>query len=120
MRKFTATNTAGSKYNSIGIAKVSPTTKPPAGCASPAAYVGIAKLAKQDLKRFQDQLAQYSISLEIRPWEVPSQGAENDSRKKMKRAYAAVSSQREVRSDLSLIYFRIMRELAVENDVPSK
>jgi type VI secretion system secreted protein VgrG len=38
----------------------------------------------------------------------------------MKRAYAAVSSQREVRSDLSLIYFRIMRELAVENDVPSR
>ncbi|VEF11254.1 Uncharacterised protein [Pseudomonas fluorescens] len=38
---------------------------------------------------------------------------------KMKRVYAAVSSQREVRSDLSLIYFRIMRE-PVENDVPSK
>ncbi|WP_438301819.1 hypothetical protein [Pseudomonas sp. NMS19W] len=29
-----------------------------------------------------------------------------------------MSSQREVRSDLSLIYLRIMRQLAVDNDVP--
>ena len=36
----------------------------------------------------------------------------------MKHVYAAVSSQREVHGDLSLIYFRIMRELAVEHGVP--
>lgn len=49
---------------------------------------------------------------------MPFRGTDKDNRKNMKYVYAAVSSQREVRSDLSLIYFRIMRELAVENGVP--
>jgi type VI secretion system secreted protein VgrG len=76
------------------------------------------KLAQQDLRRLQDQLSQYHLSLEVRTWEVPFRSADKDNHKNMKYVYAAVSSQREVRSDLSLIYFRIMRELAVENDVP--
>ena len=76
------------------------------------------KRAQQDLSRLQDQLAQYNLSLEIRTWEVPFRSTDKDNRKNMKHVYAAVSSQREVRSDLSLIYFRIMRELAVENGVP--
>jgi type VI secretion system secreted protein VgrG len=56
--------------------------------------------------------------LEIRTWEVPFRTSEKNNSKNMKYVYAAVSSQREVRSDLSLIYLRIMRELAVENGVP--
>lgn len=35
-----------------------------------------------------------------------------------KRVYAAVSMQRPVRGELSLVYLRIMRELAVKHDVP--
>ena len=76
------------------------------------------KVAQEDLKRLQDQLAQYNLPLEIRTWEVPFRTTGKENRKDMKYVYAAVSSQREVRSDLSLIYFRIMRELAVENGVP--
>jgi len=70
------------------------------------------------LRRLQDQLAQYNLPLEIRTWEVPFRTTGKENRKDMKHVYAAVSSQREVRSELSLIYFRIMRELAVENGVP--
>ncbi|MGE8191041.1 bacteriophage T4 gp5 trimerisation domain-containing protein, partial [Pseudomonas sp. NPDC086278] len=76
------------------------------------------KLAQQDLRRLQDQLAQYNLPLEVRTWEVPYRTTGKDNRVNMKHVYAAVSSQREVRSDLSLIYLRIMRELAVENGVP--
>jgi type VI secretion system secreted protein VgrG len=70
------------------------------------------------LRRLQDQLAQYSLPLEVRTWEVPYRATDKEHRANMKYVYAAVSSQREVRSDLSLIYYRIMRELAVENGVP--
>ncbi len=76
------------------------------------------KRAQQDLRRLQDQLAQYNLSLEIRTWEVPFRTTEKNNSKNMKYVYAAVSSRREVRSDLSLIYLRIMRELAMENGVP--
>ncbi|MBF6039107.1 type VI secretion system tip protein VgrG [Pseudomonas sp. P154a] len=76
------------------------------------------KVAQEDLRRLQDQLAQYNLPLEIRTWEVPFRTTGKENRKDMKHVYAAVSSQREVRSELSLIYFRIMRELAVENGVP--
>ncbi|MHC8381492.1 type VI secretion system tip protein TssI/VgrG [Pseudomonas sp. LB3P14] len=84
----------------------------------PFAQANSYKLAQQDLRRFQDQLSQYHLSLEVRTWEVPFRSTEKGNQKDMKHVYAAVSSQREVRSDLSLIYFRIMRKLAVENGVP--
>uniref|UniRef100_UPI001242CDEE type VI secretion system tip protein TssI/VgrG n=1 Tax=Pseudomonas fluorescens TaxID=294 RepID=UPI001242CDEE len=76
------------------------------------------KLAQQDLRRIQDQMAQYDLSLELRTWEVNFNSMDRDDRTPKKHVYAAVSSQREVRSELSLVYLRIMRELAVENDVP--
>jgi type VI secretion system secreted protein VgrG len=76
------------------------------------------KLAQQDLRRLQDQLAQYNLPLEVRTWEVPYRTTGKETPTNMKHVYAAVSSQREVRSDLSLIYLRIMRKLAVENGVP--
>jgi type VI secretion system VgrG family protein len=76
------------------------------------------KVAQQDLRRLQDQLAQYSLPLEIRTWEVPYRTKDKNHRADRKYVYAAVSSQREVRSDLSLVYYRIMRELAVESGVP--
>lgn len=76
------------------------------------------KLAQNDLRRLQRQLARYDLALEIRAWEVPFTFTEDRKRRDMKHVYAAVSSQREVRGDLSLIYFRIMRELAVEHGVP--
>nr|WP_225927453.1 DUF2235 domain-containing protein [Pseudomonas ekonensis] len=76
------------------------------------------KLAQQDLRRLQDQMAHYNLPLELRTWEVPFTSRDRDDRTPKKHVYAAVSSQREVRSDLSLVYLRIMRELATENDVP--
>ncbi|WP_408980632.1 T6SS phospholipase effector Tle1-like catalytic domain-containing protein [Pseudomonas sp. B21-015] len=76
------------------------------------------KLAQQDLRRLLDQMAQYNLPLELRTWEVPFTSQDKNDRTRKKHVYAAVSSQREVRSDLSLIYLRIMRELAVENGVP--
>jgi type VI secretion system VgrG family protein len=76
------------------------------------------KLAQQDLRRLQDQMAQYNLPLELRTWEVPFTSQDRNDRTRKKHVYAAVSSQREVRSDLSLIYLQIMRELAVENGVP--
>ena len=76
------------------------------------------KLAQNDLRRLQCQLARYDLALEIRAWEVPFTFTEEKKRRDMKDVYAAVSSQREVHGDLSLIYFRIMRELAVEHGVP--
>ncbi|WP_170930081.1 DUF2235 domain-containing protein, partial [Pseudomonas sp. R5(2017)] len=76
------------------------------------------KLAQQDLRRLQDQMAQYNLPLELRTWEVPFTSRDRDDRTPKKHVYAAVSSRREVRSELSLIYLRTMRELAVKNDVP--
>ena len=76
------------------------------------------KLAQNDLRRLQMQLAPYNLALEIRTWEVPFTFTEDKKPRDMKHVYAAVSSQREVHGDLSLIYFRIMRELAVEHGVP--
>ena len=76
------------------------------------------KLAQNDLARIQRQLAHYDLALEVRAWEVPFTFTEDRKRRDMKNVYAAVSSQREVHGDLSLVYFRIMRELAVEHGVP--
>lgn len=76
------------------------------------------KLAQNDLHRLRRQLAHYDLALEIRAWEVPFTFTEEKKRRDMKHVYAAVSSQREVYGDLSLVYFRIMRELAVEHGVP--
>ena len=76
------------------------------------------KLAQNDLRRLQRQLAHYDLALEVRAWEVPFTFTEDRKRRVMKNVYAAVSSQREVHGDLSLVYFRVMRELAVEHGVP--
>lgn len=75
-------------------------------------------LAQDDLSRIKVQRGRSDLSLEIRTWEVRFSNDDKQARKDMKRVYAAVSSQREVRSDLSLVYLRIMRQLAVENGVP--
>ncbi|NUU39230.1 type VI secretion system tip protein TssI/VgrG [Pseudomonas sp. C2B4] len=79
---------------------------------------GSYKIAQLELSRLQDQLFEYGLALEVRTWEVPFRSTEKNNRRNMKHVYAAVSSQRVVRGELSLIYFRIMRELAVENGVP--
>lgn len=76
------------------------------------------KLATFDLDRVQRQLARYDLSLIIRIWAVRFIHRAKGDVVEGKRVYAAVSSQREVRSDLALIYLRIMRQLAVQNDVP--
>lgn len=76
------------------------------------------KMATLDLGRAQRQLSRYDLPLTIRTWEVEFSSQAKGDRFRGKRVYAAVSSQREVRSDLALIYLRIMRALAVLNGVP--
>ena len=75
------------------------------------------KLAQNDLRRLQRQLAHYDLALEIRAWEVPFTFTEEKKRRDMKHVYAAVSSQREVHGDLSFIYFRTMPEVRPRNSV---
>ena len=75
------------------------------------------KLAQNDLRRLQRQLAHYDLALEIRAWEVPFTFTEDRKRREMKNVYAAVSSQREVHGDLSFIYFRTLPDVRPRNSV---
>ncbi|WP_375739057.1 PAAR domain-containing protein [Pseudomonas boanensis] len=54
--------------------------------------------------------------LDIVTWAVPAQHRARDTLAE-KRVYAAIASEREVRGELSLVYLRIMRELAVRTGV---
>ncbi|MDD1969146.1 DUF2235 domain-containing protein, partial [Pseudomonas putida] len=76
------------------------------------------QLTQQDLQQVQSMYANYALPLEIRSWHVDVTNNANGDVSHTKRVYAAVSSQREVRNDLALIYLRIMRELAVQHSVP--
>ncbi|MGZ7459572.1 hypothetical protein ACXPVS_23300 [Pseudomonas sp. Ma2-10] len=50
-------------------------------------------IAQQDLRRLQDQLAQYNLPLEVRTWEVPYRSTDKDNRANIKYVYAAVSAK---------------------------
>ena len=54
--------------------------------------------------------------LDIATWSVPAQQRGRDTVAE-KRVYAAITGEREVRGELSLVYLRIMRELAVRAGV---
>ena len=81
---------------------------------SSAAY----RWAQQELRRLQDQLNLYGLTLEVKTWAVEMTSNAKGDRSKSKNVYAAVHSKRTVHNDLALIYLRIMRELAARNGVP--
>ncbi|WP_036997683.1 PAAR domain-containing protein, partial [Metapseudomonas resinovorans] len=54
--------------------------------------------------------------LDIVTWSVPTRRRARDTQAE-KRVYAAIASEREVRGELSLVYLRIIRELAVRAGV---
>ncbi|WP_085693773.1 MULTISPECIES: type VI secretion system tip protein TssI/VgrG [unclassified Pseudomonas] len=74
--------------------------------------------AQYELRRLQDQLNLHDLPLEIRTWEKRVVQNVKGDRTRWKRVFAVVSCQREMRNELSLIYLRIMRALAVKHDVP--
>jgi type VI secretion system secreted protein VgrG len=60
-------------------------------------------------------------TINVALWDTKVEYKKNDDplkRGPQKRVYAAVSMQRSVRGELSLVYLRIMRELAVKHEVP--
>ncbi len=76
------------------------------------------QLTQQDLQQVEAIYANYALPLEIRTWHVDVANNAKGDVSHTKRVYAAVSSQREVRNDLALVYLRIMREVAVQHGVP--
>jgi len=76
------------------------------------------KIALEQLARLQVRYANYDLPLEISLWDEDIVSNVRGDRSRATRVHAAVSVQREVRNDLSLVYLRIMRELAVQNGVP--
>lgn len=72
-------------------------------------------------QRFHDEANHWltyvpPAGLDIASWSVPVQQRGRDSVAE-KRVYAAITGEREVRGELSLVYLRIMRELAVRAGV---
>jgi len=76
------------------------------------------KIALEQLARLQVRYANYDLPLEICLWDEDVVSNVRGDRSRAARVHAAVSVQREVRNDLSLVYLRIMRELAVQHGVP--
>jgi type VI secretion system secreted protein VgrG len=76
------------------------------------------KEAQADLAKLEEQYSAYNLPLEISTWHEEIDQRIRGDRNHAKRIHAAVISQREVRSDLALVYLRIMRKLAVQNGVP--
>jgi type VI secretion system secreted protein VgrG len=76
------------------------------------------KQAQADLMKLQAQYAKYDLPLEITTWQEEIDQRAKGDRRRAKRIHAAVSSKREVRSGLALVYMRIMRKLAAESGVP--
>lgn len=74
--------------------------------------------AQKAIVELEDRLRPYKLPLQVRAWEIQADRFARGDRFKGRYVYAAPSSAREVSSDLALVYFRIMRELAVRNNVP--
>lgn len=75
----------------------------------------------REIQHWLDYIPQSNLG--IITWSVPLQQRRRDTVAD-KRVYVAITGEREVRGELSLVYLRIMRELAVRagvafNDVPS-
>ncbi|PMX04310.1 type VI secretion system tip protein VgrG [Pseudomonas sp. FW215-R2] len=84
---------------------------------TPSSSTNAYRLAEQELGRLQDQLHLYGLTLQVKTWAVETVSNVKGDRRKSKNVYAAVYSERVVRNDLSLIYLRIMRELASRHGV---
>ncbi|WP_423204559.1 type VI secretion system tip protein TssI/VgrG [Pseudomonas kribbensis] len=84
---------------------------------TPSSATNAYRLAEQELRRLQDQLRLYGLPLQVKTWAVETVSNVKGDRRKSKNVYAAVYCERIVRNDLSLIYLRIMRELATRNGV---
>ena len=84
---------------------------------TPSSSTNAYRLAEQELGRLQDQLHFYGLTLQVKTWAVETASNVKGDRRKSKNVYAAVYSERVVRNDLSLIYLRIMRELATRHGV---
>ena len=84
---------------------------------TPSSATNAYRLAEQELYRLQDQLRLYGLPLQVKTWAVETVSNVKGDRRKSKNVYAAVYCERIVRNDLSLIYLRIMRELATRNGV---
>ncbi|NYH09082.1 type VI secretion system tip protein TssI/VgrG [Pseudomonas moraviensis] len=84
---------------------------------TPSSSTNAYRLAEQELGRLQDQLHLYGLTLQVKTWAVETVSNVKGDRRKSKNVYAAVYSERVVRNDLSLIYLRIMRELATRHGV---
>ncbi|MCU0070886.1 type VI secretion system tip protein VgrG [Pseudomonas koreensis] len=84
---------------------------------TPSSSTNAYRLAEQELGRLQDQLHHYGLTLQVKTWAVETVSNVKGDRRKSKNVYAAVYSERVVRNDLSLIYLRIMRELATRHGV---
>ncbi|MGO4369132.1 T6SS phospholipase effector Tle1-like catalytic domain-containing protein, partial [Pseudomonas sp. PAB10] len=71
-----------------------------------------------ELHRLQDQLNLHDLPLQVQTWVLKFERKVKGDHEKWQHVYAAVSSQREVRNELALVYLRIMRELGARHDVP--
>ncbi|MGF6152563.1 T6SS phospholipase effector Tle1-like catalytic domain-containing protein, partial [Pseudomonas fluorescens] len=71
-----------------------------------------------ELHRLQDQLNLHDLPLQVQTWVLEFERNVKGDREKWQHVHAAVSSHREVRNELALIYLRIMRELGAKHDVP--
>ncbi|MGO4367503.1 T6SS phospholipase effector Tle1-like catalytic domain-containing protein, partial [Pseudomonas sp. PAB10] len=71
-----------------------------------------------ELHRLQDQLNLHDLPLQVQNWGLKFERKVKGDHEQWQHVYAAVSSQREVRNELALVYLRIMRELGARHDVP--
>ncbi|MGF6154181.1 T6SS phospholipase effector Tle1-like catalytic domain-containing protein, partial [Pseudomonas fluorescens] len=71
-----------------------------------------------ELHRLQDQLNLHDLPLQVQTWALKFERKVKGDHEQWQHVYAAVSSQREVRNELALVYLRVMRELSVRHDVP--
>ncbi|QGZ30998.1 PAAR domain-containing protein [Stutzerimonas stutzeri] len=78
-----------------------------------AVYQRIRQLLEQDMPLLQD----YVQRMEVYTWSVDQPYDRRDHLPPQKRVYAAARSIREVRGELSLVYLRVMRDLAVRAGV---
>jgi type VI secretion system secreted protein VgrG len=74
----------------------------------------------EELKHRQTDLQRRGIEPEIVSWDVDIDFVRKRDSHPEKYVYCAFESDREVRGELSLIYMRIMRELAAREEVPFK
>lgn len=72
----------------------------------------------EELNSRMDELKHHGLELDVVPWTVDLPYNRKRDLHPEKYVYCAIASRREVRGELSLIYMRIMRELAVREGVP--